>query len=206
MKAWQVTRWTLLALFGLLVALGLARAFSGSEDTWIRDGSGRWVAHGHPSGPPPPASYQPPRHERVLPVLLMAAFAAGVAAAVLFSPRAPASVDNLNRNLRFWGAAGILASALAVILLLALTVTVAFEHGRLAAPAMPGPHLLSVFDQPAAVLFVLLGLAAFLGLLGATAYVIRKVLEAHYDLRRQAALLQDAVDRLNQRCERRPQS
>ncbi len=43
-----------------------------------------------------------------------------------------------------------------------------------------------------------LGLAAFLALVAANAHVAKKVLEAHYDLRRHAALMQDTVENLRE--------
>lgn len=47
-------------------------------------------------------------------------------------------------------------------------------------------------------LAALLGLAGFLGLLGVDAHGTKKVLEAHYDLKRTAALLQDTVEQLRE--------
>ena len=47
------------------------------------------------------------------------------------------------------------------------------------------------------LVLLLCGLTAFLALLAAQAYGAKKVLEAHYDLKRTTALLQDTLERLN---------
>ncbi len=194
MRPWHIARWVLLVIFALALALFLARAFSGSEDTWIRAADGTWVAHGRPAGPPPAADYQPPWHERVLPWLLFGpAFAGGVLAAIFLSARAPANREGMDRSVRFLGAVSIITAVLAGCLSLALLASLATGLG-------------AVFDDPFAVVLVLLGLAAFLGLIAAQAHGTKKVLEAHYDLKRTAALLQDAVERLGEVRPRAPGS
>ena len=63
MSFWHTAKWVGLVLVALVLALGLARTFSGSEDGWVRDESGQWVAHGKPGGPPP--ARPPARRYRV---------------------------------------------------------------------------------------------------------------------------------------------
>lgn len=185
MNPWNVLKWGVLVMAALVLTVGLARLFSGSEDAWIKDESGQWVAHGHPAGPPPAADYQQPWSERTLPVLLLGAFAAAMLATALWSSRSVATADNISRSLRFLGGLSIVAGTLAASLGVAIAVAV---------PSGLGP----AFDQLEVIVVVLLGLTAFLALVAADAHVAKKVLEAHYDLRRQAALMQDTVERLRE--------
>ncbi|MFC1551035.1 hypothetical protein ACFL6P_00585 [Candidatus Latescibacterota bacterium] len=61
-------------LFLLIITLGMARLFSGPEDTWIRNESGVWVRHGVPSGPPPQEGYTEPLHHILAPILILGTF------------------------------------------------------------------------------------------------------------------------------------
>lgn len=193
MNPWHAAKWATLVVLALVLTIALARLFSGPEDAWIRGPGGQWVAHGHPSSPPPPLGYRPPISERVLPGLLVVAFAVGLLAAVFLSSRSPATAESVNRNLRLLGAASILAMVLAASLGLALAFSFWSELGQ-------------VFDEPTVVVFLLVGFAALLSLLGASAYGTKKVLEAHYDLRRQVALLQESVDRLGESRQPQPEA
>ncbi len=124
MRCWQVGRWVLLAVWALAMAVLFARTFSGPEDAWIRDASGRWVAHGHPRGPAPAASYQPPASERAVPIALLALVGGGLIAATLLSGRSPAGADSLNRGIRYFGALSITSTVLAVGIAVGLVVSV----------------------------------------------------------------------------------
>jgi len=186
MNPWNILKWGLLVMVALLIVVSLARLFSGPEDTWIKDESGQWVAHGHPAGPPPAVDYQPPWSERVLPVLLLGGFGAAMLATALWSSRSVATADNISRSLRLLGGVSIIAGILAASLGVAIAVSVAASE------------LGSAFDQPEVIMPVLLGLTAFLALVAANAHVAKKVLEAHYDLRRHAAVMQDTVETLRE--------
>ena len=59
----------------LVCTLAMARLFSGPEDTWIKNEHGEWVAHGHPSGPPPAHDYQEPPTSFLIPLAFLVAFA-----------------------------------------------------------------------------------------------------------------------------------
>ena len=56
-----------------------------------------------------------------------------------------------------------------------------------------------VTNETLFALLASLGLAAFLGLSALAAYGTKRVLEAHYDLKRATALLQESLDRLSER-------
>ena len=187
MTFWHAVKWVGLVLVALVLAVGLARTFSGSEDGWVRDESGKWVAHGKPAGPPPAEDYRPPAAERVVPWVVLAAAAVGLGAALLLSGRAPASREGLERNLRFYGALSLVSGALAIATAAGLVTALA---GRFWA----GP----LSNQALFLILTVAGLAALLGLLALHAQGTKKVLEAHYDLKRTAALLQDTVERLSE--------
>ena len=191
MSFWHAARWVGLVMVALVLAVGLARTFSGSEDGWVRDESGQWVAHGKPAGPPPAEDYRPPATERVVPWVVLAAAALGLGAALLLSGRAPASREGIERSLRFFGAVSIISGALAAALAFGLVAV-------LAGGFCCGPGVERLSNQILFVLLALGGLAAFLGLLALHAQGTKKVLEAHYDLKRTAALLQDTVERLSE--------
>jgi hypothetical protein len=188
MSWWHAVRWVALVAIALVVTVGLARLFSGPEDTWIRDASGQWAAHGHPAGPPPGADYQRPWSERFLPAFFLAAFGAGLLAAFLLPARSPAGPESLRRGLQLLRAISVISLVLAGGLALALPLSLV--SGLWMAPERPeGFDLMS-----AVVLLGLAGLTGFLALLGAVAHAAKKVLEAHYDLKRQMALLQETID------------
>lgn len=187
MSFWHAAKWVGLVLVALVLAFGLARTFSGPEDGWVRDESGKWVAHGKPAGPPPAEDYRPPATERVVPWVVLAAAAVGLGAALLLSGRAPATREGLERNLRFYGALSLVSGALAIATAAGLVTTLA---GRFWAEPLS--------NQALFLILTVAGFAALLGLLALHAQGTKKVLEAHYDLKRTAALLQDTVERLSE--------
>jgi len=178
-------RWLGLVILVLVVALGLARLFSGPEDAWVKDGSGRWVAHGHPAGPPPFDGSAQPTAERVLPWIFFGVVILALAGGAFLSARSPATRLDLGGSIHFFGMVSIVSLALAVALTVALGATVA-------AGACCGAVDLS--NMTLLVLAGLLGLLALLVLVGVYAYGTKKVLEAHYDLKRAVALLQDTME------------
>ena len=183
MKLWRAAKWAALIVLALVLTIVLARLFSGPEDAWVRDEAGRWVAHGHPGGPPPAPDYREPVTRQVVPWLIVGIVVSGLAAGVLLSRRAPATREGLHSNLRLFRAVNIVSAALAAALAVALVITFASEWGE-------------AFDEPLVAVLALLGLLGFLSLFAMHAHGTKKVLEAHYDLKRTAALLQDAVERL----------
>ncbi|MFC1490260.1 hypothetical protein ACFL6K_03530 [Candidatus Latescibacterota bacterium] len=54
-----------------MMTLGMARLFSGPEDTWIRNENGVWVLHGVPSGPQS-EDYTEPIHYILAPFMILA--------------------------------------------------------------------------------------------------------------------------------------
>jgi len=189
MRLWDVVRWVGLVLVVLVLAVGLARLFSG-EDTWVRDASGQWVAHGHPSAVPPAAGSEQPVWQRLLPWAILGTGLLGLVVGMSLAKRSWASREGLDRNARFLGAATVALATLAAVLVLGLAVTVA-------AGACCGSVI--VTNETLFALLASLGLAAFLGLSALATYGTKRVLEAHYDLKRATALLQEALDRLSER-------
>ena len=182
-------RWLLVVAAGLVLAVGLARVFSGPEDTWIRGPGGRWVAHGHPAGPPPAADFRPSLAERATPWLVLGLFAMGALASAARSPRAPAGRGDINHMVRVLGTVSGLSWVASLCVLVGLAGLLMGRFG-------------TALQDAGAALLAVAGLAAFFGLLGAQMHVAKKVLEAHYDLKRSLELLQDAVERLGKGEER----
>jgi hypothetical protein len=180
MRFWHVARWVFLIVWALALLLFLVR---GPEDTWIRDSSGAWVAHGHPAGPPPPADYEPPFHERAVPIVVLAVFAGAIVGAVFLTKRSSGAPDALNRSIRYFGTVSMISTALAICLAVALILSLWSE-------------LESAMSDPGVIVLCLVGVIMLLKLLSWHADGVKRLLEAHYDLKRTAALLQDTVERL----------
>lgn len=189
MRLWNAVRWFGLVLVVLVVAVGLARLFAG-EDTWVRDASGEWVAHGHPATLPPAAGAEQPAWQRALPWAVLGIAVVGLVVGMSLAKRSWASREGLDRNARFLGAASVALATLSAVLVLGLAMT-------LAAGACCGSMI--VTNETLFALLASLGLAAFLGLSALAAYGTKRVLEAHYDLKRATALLQESLDRLSER-------
>jgi MFS family permease len=165
---WHAAKWIGLVLVVLILAMGLASLFAGEE-------------HDRPAGD------RAPMTQRVLPWLILGAAVAGLVGAAVLSSRPLATREALARNLRFFGAVSIIATVLAVVLTVALGIT-------LTAGVCCGPFRVS--NETLFVLLALFGLVVFLALVGVQAHGTKKVLEAHYDLKRTTALLQEAIERL----------
>lgn len=180
MNFWHVMKWIGLVLAVLVLAVGLTRLFSGEDDH-------------HPGAPPPAQSRAEAMSQRVLPWFILCAAAAGLAGAALLSGRSPATRVDLTRTLRLFGAVGVVSTVLAGSLVLALGVTLALG-------VCCGPAELS--NETAFVLLGLLGLSGFLALVAVYAHGTKKVLEAQYDLRRVAGMLEDTLERLAERMPR----
>lgn len=183
MNGRRIAQLALLLLLVTGMAVGLARLFSGPEDGWVRNANGKWVAHGHPAGPPPPDGYRPPLTERVVPWVVLGLFAVGGLVAAATSARARANRDELNHMVRVLGTVSTLAWVAALCVMIGLVSMLANGLG-------------SAFEDAGAAMVVLAGMAGFTGLLGAQMHTAKKVLEAHYDLKRSIQMLQDTVERL----------
>jgi hypothetical protein len=116
---------------------------------------------------------------------LLALVGGGLIAAALLSGRSPAGADSLNRGIRYFGALSITSTVLAIGISVGLVVSVLSGLG-------------AVFGDPALVVLCLIGLAMLLKVLSWHADSTKKVLEAHFDLKRQIALLQDTVERMGE--------
>jgi len=180
-KFWRIARWVVMVLCFLALVLVFVR---GPEDTWVRDSQGRWVAHGHPAAPAPAPGRQVPAMERFGPLLALVILIAAVLATLFLTGRSPSSTDALSGNIRYLGAVSIFGAAAALILALALVFGMGGELG-------------SAFRDPILVVLTLLAVALTAKLLSWQAYTTKKVVEAHYDLKRAVALLQDTVERLS---------
>jgi hypothetical protein len=180
MRFWHTARWVLLIVWAIAVTLLLVR---GPEDTWVRDASGQWVAHGHPAGPPPPMDYEPPPYERALPFLFLGLVGGSLVFAAFFAGRSPAGRDSLHHSIRYYGALSLVASALAICFAIVLLA------GLLTA-------LESVLSEPEFIVLCVAGVILLLKVLSWHADGTKRVLEAHYELKRATDLIHETLDRL----------
>jgi len=177
MRVWHIARWAGLVVVVLVLAVGLARLFSGEEHDQLVGALSLsvWLTR------------------QVLPWLILAAAVGALVAGGVLSRMSPATREALTRDVRFFGTVSIIAPVLAGVLAVSLAVA-------LASGMCCGPVELS--NETLFVLLGILGLLAFLTLVGLHAHSTRKILEAHYDLKRTAMLLQDTVERLSDRLPR----
>ena len=91
----------IMALF--VIALAMARIFSGPEDTWIKNERGEWVMHGHPGGPPPATDYQEPVTHLVVPLAFLIAFAAPLFFIGKYKPHNRLNFDTASRDIKLYG-------------------------------------------------------------------------------------------------------
>ena len=178
-RFWQVARWVVMAVCLLALVLVFVR---GPEDTWVRDSQGNWVAHGHPAGAPPAPGYQPLALERFGALAALVVMAAALSAALFLTGRSPTSADALSGNIRYLGTVSIFGAAVTLLLVFALVLGMTRGLG-------------AAFRDPSLVVLTLLAVALTAKLLSWQAYTAKKVVEAHYDLKRAVALLQDTVER-----------
>jgi|GEM_PF-4379916 hypothetical protein len=87
----------------LVIALAMARIFSGPENTWIKNEHGEWVRHGHPGGPPPAQDYQEPLTHIVVPLAFLIAFAVPLFFISRHKPHNRLNFDTAARDIKFYG-------------------------------------------------------------------------------------------------------
>ena len=181
MRFWHVARWIALVLFLVIITLVLVR---GPEDTWLQASNGTWVAHGHPAGPAPSEAYQPPLLERIGPALFLLLLMSALAAVVFLSGRAPAGSEYLNQSIRYFGAVSIACTFAGISLAVALVVGLSFSPGS------------PIFVDQTVIVLSLVAVILTAKLLSWHSYTTKKVLEAHYDLKRSVQLLQETMEQL----------
>ena len=102
-RVWMRIRMPLAVIAILVIALAMARIFSGPEDTWIKNEHGEWVRHGHPSGPPPAQDYQEPFTHLAVPVAFLVAFAVPLFFISRHKPRNRLNFDTATRDIKLYG-------------------------------------------------------------------------------------------------------
>ena len=55
-RLWIRIRLPLAIIVIFMITFAMARLFSGPDDTWIKNDSGKWITHCYPTGPPSPVS------------------------------------------------------------------------------------------------------------------------------------------------------
>jgi cytochrome bd-type quinol oxidase subunit 2 len=171
MRFWHVARWVGLVLVVLVLSVGLARLFSGEE-------------HDQAAGSRSGGQYLV---QVVVPWVILVAGVASLLIGAVVSARISASREALRQNVRFFGTVSL--AALLLGLVVALGLGAALASGICCGKA-------ELNNETLFALLAAMGMAGFLGLVGVQTHVAKKMMEAHYDLKRNTALLQDTVERL----------
>lgn len=100
---WMRIRMPCAVIAILVIALAMARIFSGPEDTWVKNEHGEWVRHGLPGGPPPAQDYQEPLTHIVFPLAFLIAFAAPLFFISRHKPHNRLNFDTAARDLKYYG-------------------------------------------------------------------------------------------------------
>jgi hypothetical protein len=185
-RLWMQFRMPLAVLAILVMTVGLARLFSGSEDDWIKNDRGEWVAHGKPSGPPPSGEEKKLPVERVLPWVFLVSFAAPLFFLGMYRHSNKLTYETSLRDMRFFGYTG---SALVLL----GTLTVIGIGGVMIAADTGGPPARTV---DLLFLGLLAGWAGLCILLGAVMFLFRRMANDHFQIERGRREILEAMELL----------
>ena len=134
-KFWLRIRMVLTVMIILLIALFMARLFSGPEDTWIRNESGEWVAHGYPSGPPPPDDYHEPIFHFIIPVSFLIAFTLSLFQLRTCKPHNRLTPEIITRDIKFYNYLGTVLILFGMLIILGVILeTFMVDNGEIRTP------------------------------------------------------------------------
>ncbi|MFC1614445.1 hypothetical protein ACFL5K_04035, partial [Gemmatimonadota bacterium] len=162
----------------------MARLFSGPEDTWIKNESGEWIKHGHPSGPPPTQNYQEPL--RVTPFAFMIAFAVPLFFLSRHKLHNRLNFDNASRDIKFFGYISTALIAFGIMTGTGLLIEVTFIEGNTG--DLGGLEFL--------VLNALGGISGLCILLGFQFFVLKRNCNDHYQLEKSRRELMEMLENL----------
>jgi len=183
---WLKLRFPLAIFCVLILALALARLFSGPEDTWIRNEQGEWVKHGNPYGPPPTSDYHEPARHLILPLIVLAGFAVPLFFLGSHKPQNRLTYDIAKRDMRITGYLSLSLPLLGVLLLAGLAAEIGFA----------GPDNDIPIQEQLLTLFFIFSLAGFSGLcivIGVLFYMVKRSINDHYYLERSRQELIEAL-------------
>ena len=160
-----------LAIFGvLLVAVVMARLFSGPEDAWVRNKSGEWVSHGVPSGVPPEGGVHDSSIHLVVPAAFLVSFAGPLVLLGLFRARDRLTYSAMVGDQRLFGYLGISFAVFGVLTGLGLCGEILVAAGSSA----------GLDDLSIVVFGALTGFALFSCIIGVLFFVLKRLTGDHY--------------------------
>ena len=179
----------------LVIALAMARIFSGPEDTWIKNERGEWVMHGHPAGPPPATDYlEPVTHlvHLVVPLAFLVAFAAPLFFIGRHKQHNRLSFETATRDIRFYGYLSTSLLLFGILILAGLMLELVLGGTGGGNSALEGGQLLltGVF---------IISLAGFAGLcivLAIAFFVLKRNANDHYQLQRSYREIVESLGKL----------
>ncbi len=176
----------------LVIALAMARIFSGPEDTWVKNEHGEWVEHGHPGGPPPAQDYQEPLTRLVVPLAFLVAFAAPLFFIGRHKPHNRLNFDTATRDIKFYGYLSTALFLFGILIFAGLMLELVLGGTGGGSGALEGEQLLltGVF---------IISLAGFAGLcivLAIAFFVLKRNANDHYRLEKSYREIVESLGKL----------
>ncbi|HUU26920.1 MAG TPA: hypothetical protein VM123_03840 [archaeon] len=191
---WMRIRIPLAVAVLLVIALALARIFSGPEDAWIKNESGEWIRHGCPSGPPPSPGYQEPFTYWFVPLVFLVTFAVPLFFFGIHKLQNRLKFDTASRDIKFYGYLSTALFSFGILICAGLMLEAAFvwDGSSGAIQSLTVQDLLSTF------LFIcsLLGLAGLCILLGVQFFVLKRNCSDHYQLEKSHRELMEILQKI----------
>ena len=180
----------IIALF--IIALAMARIFSGPEDTWVKNELGEWVMHGHPGGPPPAQDYQEPVTHIVFPFAFLIAFAVPLFFIGKHKLHNRLSFDTAARDIKFYGYLSTALFLFGILIFAGLMLELVLGGTGGGSGALEGEQLLltGVF---------IISLAGFAGLcivLAIAFFVLKRNANDHYRLEKSYREIVESLGKL----------
>ncbi len=126
-RLWIRIRLPLAMVVLLVINLGMARLFSGPEDTWIKNSQGEWIKHGYPSGPPPPQDYKKPFSHQIVPFFFFIPIVVPLFYIKKYKPQHRLNFDKITSDIRYYVYIYTSFFLLGIIILIGLILEVDFS-------------------------------------------------------------------------------
>ena len=187
---WMRFRIPLAIVALLVIALALARIFSGPEDTWIKNERGEWVMHGHPGGPAPAQDYMEPASRLVIPVAFLIAFAVPLFFIGRHKLHNRLNFDTATRDIKFYGylSTALFLFGILILVGLMLELALAGDSGNAVTHA-----------EVEALLFIgaLLGFAGLCIFLSIQFFLLKRNINDHYQLEKNYREIMESLGKLS---------
>ncbi len=126
-RLWIRIRLPLAMVVLLVINLGMARLFSGPEDTWIKNSQGEWIKHGYPSGPPPPQDYEKPFSHQIVPFFFIIPIVVPLFYIKKYKPQHRRDFDKITIDIRYYVYIYTSFFLLGILILIGLILEVDFS-------------------------------------------------------------------------------